>query len=84
MCDTWLVECDNVELIVDGFEWDYSEDGNVNHLLKHEITTRDADAALRTNPLFREVLKSDSATHIMIGRDGRGRSLLIWLRATPE
>lgn len=67
---------------VQGFEWDYSEEGNINHLARHDVTSEDVEAVLAWDPLYFRNEVAGSATYVMVGQDRRGRSLLVFLRPT--
>ena len=71
-----------IELL--GFLWEYEPDGNVEHLARHDVSPDDVYAVLQSSPMFFLNLPEPTASHIMIGPDGRGRVLYIALLATPE
>lgn len=72
-------ERDDIE--IDGFYWDYGLGGNVEHL--HDgVTPEDVDAVLAWGPIIHRNLPDRKATHAMVGKDGHGRSLIIYIRET--
>src|SRR5438552_5619895 len=75
---------ERVNIRVIGLSWDYLEDGNVEHLAKHDVLASNAEAVLANSPLFFRNVPGHRATHVMIGTDNRGRSLYISLAPTPE
>ncbi len=69
---------------VEGFLWDFEADGNVEHLAQHDVRIADVNAVLAFGPLFFHNGREHAATYGMVGRDGRNRSLIIYLRPTAE
>jgi hypothetical protein len=69
---------------VTGLLWDYEPGGNVEHLARNDVAPADVQAVLDNGPLFFRGLESRTSTHAIVGRDNRGRSLLIYIIATPE
>jgi hypothetical protein len=69
---------------VQSFIWDFSPDGNVDHLARHSVTPEDVEALLESDPLFFRSPPSRRSTHAMIGRDGRGRSLIVYLLGSAD
>jgi hypothetical protein len=72
------------EIVVGDLSWDHSEGRNVDHLAQHGVTPADVSSLLDYKPLFFLNLPGRSATHLMIGRDQRGRSLLVALARTRD
>jgi len=72
------------EIEVEGFAWDFEPDGNVAHLAGHDVRIADVNAVLAFGPMFLRSLSEHAATYVMVGRDNRNRSLLIYPVATPE
>ena len=64
------------DIDIDGLDWD---DENRSHIARHDVDREDVDFALANSPLFFRNLPGRSATHIMIGRDKKGRVLYVAL-----
>ena len=73
-----------VDIEILSFIWDYRPGGNVDHLARHDVTTEDVVAVRAGKPLFFHNLPGRAASHVMIGRDGRGRSLYVALLAAAD
>jgi hypothetical protein len=71
------------DIDVQAFAWDHNPGGNVEHLARHGVTPEDVEAVLDFVPLFfmAEAEADRRSTHAMVGRDGRNRSLVIYLIA---
>ena len=81
-----MVSDDSAEIRVDGFEWDFDPGGNVDHLAVHEVTPGDVRHVHEHDPIYVRNLPSlgRSATHVMVGRDARSRSLAIFMVETAR
>src|SRR3954453_12230894 len=73
-----------VQIRVVNFDLGFEAGGNVEHLQAHDVQVVDLYDVLERGPLFFRNLEGRSGSHAMIGRAGRGRSLYVTLRATPE
>lgn len=72
------------DITVEAFAWYYGPEGNVAHLAAHDVTVEDVYSVLAGRPLYYRNLPGRRATHVMIGRDQRRRSLFVTLLATAE
>jgi hypothetical protein len=75
---------ERADIEVEGFLFDDGPHGNIQQLLTHGVHVDDVNAVLAGGPLFFSNAPGRRASHLMIGRDGRGRSLLIAIVATAE
>jgi hypothetical protein len=62
------------DIEVAAFEWTVE---NVVHIASHYVSPLDVEAVRSSSPLFFVNLPGRSASHVMIGRDGRGRALYV-------
>jgi hypothetical protein len=74
-----VLDRDLLELAIDGFEWD---DDNTSHLARHDVVPADVEAAYANDPLFLQNVPEQTATHVMIGPDARGRILFVAILKT--
>ena len=65
---------ESVDIEVVELQWDGPI---VTHIARHDVSRGDVEYALANNPLFFMNLPGQSATHLMIGRDGRDRILYV-------
>jgi hypothetical protein len=56
----------------------------VTHIARHEVTKEDVEHVLTHEPRFFQNLPGRSATHIMVGRDQRGRVLYVPILLVAE
>ncbi len=63
----------DVEVV--GFEWDWDEDGNVDHIGRHAVSPEDVGEVKDNKPRFGQNPAYKSATHIMVGPNLAGRYL---------
>jgi hypothetical protein len=75
---------DAADIDVSDFVWEYGPEQNVEHFARHDVTPEDVLAVLRNGAIFFEGLPGRSATHVMIGRDDRGRVLFVAILAMDE
>lgn len=62
------------DIDVGSLDWD---DENRAHIASHGVAREDVEFALANSPWFFRNLSGRSATHIMIGRDAKGRVLYV-------
>jgi hypothetical protein len=81
-----VVSDESADLVVDGFEWDFDEGGNVDHLAQHGVMHADVHFVHEHDPLYVRNLPSltRTATHVMVGRDSQERSLAIFIIETAR
>lgn len=79
--DNFIVQ-ESVEIEIEGFEFDYARDGNVEHLLQHDVSPDDVYAVLAGVPRFFLNLAGRGGSHVMVGWDDKGRALYISLAVT--
>jgi hypothetical protein len=72
----------SVDIQVTDFEWDWDEDGNVDHIARHEVHPEDVNEVKDKAPRFG--LNAAGRTHIMIGANRAGRYLHVAMVATPR
>lgn len=58
------------------FIWDYSPDGNIDHLAEHDVTRDEAEEILQ-NPSRRERSRSNGKRWIAFGETRSGRELVV-------
>ena len=75
---------DSSNIVVSGFLWDYSLQGNVAHLALHDVKPDDVYAVLSNSPIFFDNVPGRTATHVMVGPDNKDRVLYVALLATSE
>lgn len=66
------------------FRWDYSEAGNVRHIVAHGVTVDDVVEVYKNAPRFFASSRHDRASHMMIGPNIRGRYLQVAMDRTFE
>lgn len=81
-----VVSDEPAEVTVNGFEWDFEAGGNVDHLASHGVSPGDVHFVHEHDPIYVRNLPSlsRSATHVMVGRDARKRSLAIFIVETAR
>ena len=70
------------EIQVNGFVWDYGPDANVEHVAKHFVRPADVQFVLDHDPIFSVNAPGHVATHVMRGRDSKGRALFVAILET--
>jgi len=72
---------ERTDLVVISLLWDFAADGNVAHLARHGLQPENINAVLMNQPIFFRNVPGRRASHVMIGRDDRDRSLYVTLLA---
>jgi hypothetical protein len=70
-----------VEADIQQFEFDSV---NREHMARHDVEESDIRAVLEARPLFFMNMPGRTATHVMVGMDGRGRVLFIPMYETDD
>ena len=63
-------------------EWQWDDD-NVDHIARHGISAREVDEVWRGELKFRRNRKGRAATHQMLGPDGGGRLVAVFVAPVP-
>jgi len=71
-----------VDKEIEGLVWDFTALANVDHLAGHDVYPDDVEYVRFNRYLMFENLPGRGGSHVMIGRDGRGRSLYISMNET--
>jgi hypothetical protein len=81
-----VVSDEEAQIVVYGFEWDFEPGGNVEHLASHDVTPADVHYVHEHEPIYVRNVPSlrRAATHVMVGRDSRARSLVIFIAETQR
>jgi hypothetical protein len=74
---------ERAEIVINGFRW---TERTLTHLAEHEVTPADVLHVRRHDPLAYRTSPGAFrfATHALVGRDRRSRSLIIFLSETEE
>ena len=64
-----------MRIVVVDSEWDWDDDGNVDHIARHGVYPEDVNELKNNAPRFGLNTPDKSATHVMIGPNLAGRYL---------
>jgi hypothetical protein len=66
------------------FHWNYSEDGNVDHIARHTVQPEDVEEVAANVPRFFAPRDPGRDGFVMVGPNLTGRYLLVAIIETPE